>query len=736
MADASNFRRFPPLPFENAPDGSQESWLEPSLSADPKAEAFRLFQDNTCTESQFRAAGMAGNASERASGRTSDTAPPKAQLRAIYLDYLVYYRHVASQLGKAGKASGSKEWDRVAPPSKSETVWKVDLSYYTWADCQQEIIRLCAPTRKHIGDHLRRLQEQGLLKWLCILHRDPRCGQNKNYYVTNDADFAPFVQAVGNNSSNKAMIKILMDDPNKSAKDSEEAKKVDDSLAMNYADEDTRLALQRVHTRLAVNPKSDVGAQERMRLVADITHHIRTKYGCDAESMRVQDPEDPKRSIRVTTDALRAWSRAMLHGAKGVDLDTPPKCKECVPEDVQVLTVDEMAAKQEARMSRHKRGASPSRSPSKSLGGSSRTLSLGLDSQPSGLVFTPVRRSATGRILPPRLIPAEGFPSGDGRGAVQRRLSHQTNSPSISVSGDTPTSRASVDLTGPEDVGLEADMEETWRTCSPIGAAGSGRVSSSSTDIEVVPGRGGGILRSPSRKLARSPVGNGIEHNFSRLEFERPRSPSTMLSVSPTRKRPGSQSSSYPSMDLTNKPPLNDLGRALTIDGFLALCNFSEDDHVPRVLISLSHIRRWDFFLDTTLHVLQQMGFPYPIATQLLKGAKWLESTHVQQPLAPTGENIPNLVLIPREAATGPAFGSSDAMVSNKPNESHSTHEAHSANDNPDNQPVAGPSREVGPLDSQPNPNEPIDHEEDADGEDDDVEEGFPGQEYQPSPVY
>ncbi|EFP79800.1 uncharacterized protein PGTG_06121 [Puccinia graminis f. sp. tritici CRL 75-36-700-3] len=145
----------------------------------------------------------------------------------------------------------------------------------------------------------------------------------------------------------------------------------------------------------------------------------------------------------------------------------------------------------------------------------------------------------------------------------------------------------------------------------------------------------------------------------------------------------------------------------------------SKDDHVPRVLISLSHITQWDFFLDTTLHVLQQMGFPYPIATQLLKGAKWLESTHVQQPSAPTGKNIPNLVSILHEAATGPAFGSSDAMVSKKPmNESHSTHEAHSENDNPDNQPVAGPSREVGPLDSQPNPNETIDPEEDADGED------------------
>jgi hypothetical protein len=46
--------------------------------------------------------------------------------------------------------------------------------------------------------------------------------QNKNYFVTNEEDFAPFVQAVVNNLTNKAMIKIIMDDPNKSAKDSEE----------------------------------------------------------------------------------------------------------------------------------------------------------------------------------------------------------------------------------------------------------------------------------------------------------------------------------------------------------------------------------------------------------------------------------------------------------------------------------------------------------------------------------
>ncbi|KAA1114399.1 hypothetical protein PGT21_007478 [Puccinia graminis f. sp. tritici] len=66
--------------------------------------------------------------------------------------------------------------------------------------------------------------------------------QNKNYFATNDKDFAPFVQAVVNNLTSKAMIKIIMENPNRSSKDSEEAKKVNDSLALNYADKDTHLA--------------------------------------------------------------------------------------------------------------------------------------------------------------------------------------------------------------------------------------------------------------------------------------------------------------------------------------------------------------------------------------------------------------------------------------------------------------------------------------------------------------
>ncbi|EFP76733.1 uncharacterized protein PGTG_02194 [Puccinia graminis f. sp. tritici CRL 75-36-700-3] len=608
MAGSSDLSgRVPPLPFENAPDGLQESWLGPSQAASRNAESFRVFHDNPCTESQFR---NAYNASDgRATGLES--APMRPQLRPLYLDYQVYHRSVASQLGQS---SGANEWCSVIPPKKSETVWKVDLSYYSWDLCKQEIIFLCGPTREHIDKHLRRLEAEGLLKWQCILHRDGMFAQNKNYFATNDEDFAPFVQAFSNNLTNKAMIKIIMEDPNRSAKDSEEAKKVNDSLALNYADEDTRLALQRVHTRLAVNPKSDVSAQERGRLVAEITRHIKGKYGCDAESMRMRDPVDPKRSIRVTTEALRAWSRAMLHGEPGVDLDNPPKCKECTPEDVAVLTLDEMAANRKLDCP-GTRGHHPQQSRRRR----------------PGLFFTPPRRSASGRILAPRLMTGDPGQSHDSTAAAPRRSSNLSNSTSISVRSNTPAVRVDLGASkGYEDLTEPGDEHEvSWRTSTPVEDDVPRDVSTQGTDIEVLPS--GTILRSPSRKLARSPVGEGIVHNFSRLEFERPRSPSRYLSVSPTRKRPGSQASlSYPSVDMTDKAPLNELGRALTIDDFLGLCNFTDDDHIPRVLISLNHIRRWDFFLNTNFYVLQKMGFPYPIATQLLKGAKWLEATHVQ----------------------------------------------------------------------------------------------------------
>ncbi|OAW00163.1 hypothetical protein PTTG_25182 [Puccinia triticina 1-1 BBBD Race 1] len=81
--------------------------------------------------------------------------------------------------------------------------------------------------------------------------------------------------------------------------------------------------------------------------------------------------------------------------------------------------------------------------------------------------------------------------------------------------------------------------------------------------------------------------------------------------------------------------PLNDAGKALTIEGFLELSCFEKGDVITRGLLAMSHIRRWDFFLQTSPRELEtKLGFPYPIACQLIKGANWLIPTHVIVPNA------------------------------------------------------------------------------------------------------
>ncbi|OAV96583.1 hypothetical protein PTTG_26349 [Puccinia triticina 1-1 BBBD Race 1] len=86
---------------------------------------------------------------------------------------------------------------------------------------------------------------------------------------------------------------------------------------------------------------------------------------------------------------------------------------------------------------------------------------------------------------------------------------------------------------------------------------------------------------------------------------------------------------SWISMSLpTTHLQLNEAGRSLGIEDFLSLCNVPKEDHLSRRLIKLSHINRWDYFLDVSSHKLEKLKFPHPLASQLMKGATWLIPTH------------------------------------------------------------------------------------------------------------
>ena len=54
--------------------------------------------------------------------------------------------------------------------------------------------------------------------------------------------------------------------------------------------------------------KADVDSGKRTKLILTITTHITNKYGCNAESMAIQDPQDLALSIRITRDCLYIWA--------------------------------------------------------------------------------------------------------------------------------------------------------------------------------------------------------------------------------------------------------------------------------------------------------------------------------------------------------------------------------------------------------------------------------------------
>ncbi|OAV85960.1 hypothetical protein PTTG_30166 [Puccinia triticina 1-1 BBBD Race 1] len=661
-----------------------------------------------------------------ATGTATATEPPQ-QPQNIHIKHCLFQRTVAGQLAmanpntvihtKQGLAEMQKHWEKVNP--NGTAVLSTVVQQVTWAQFQLEAL---GKTKQHLGTHIDLMDACGLIKWQGAVKKHAVFGVGRNTVIASDADFDSYVDAILANPNSEVIIWVIMADPRRTAKERESERAQSDALAIAYGSNDDRLALERTSARVARNasllfccvtfipgrgliclvcqPHADVDAQERMRITQELYEYHRQLYGGNRESMRVKDPADPARSFRVTADGYKTWSMAILHGAHGVDQDTPPKTDQFVSEKEAVYTLAELAAQATNWLSKHKSAAaaqeilpsgppthvtstpavakapprppvfaSVARKPSLSGAASTHPRSpahltratlppAGGDSTPATPVFTPARRTASSRFIPPRLVSsAPGAqpspPAPDG----------------TALASPTKAAREPLipQLMGAEGVGDELDVSDTED--APFSPVGSVRMCSTrhnslaSTDIEILPppksymDSKGNVHRSPARKLARSPHGDGIAHTISRLNFGRPRSPTRGRPVSPTRKTPASRSrsdsmaswmtESVPTADY----PLNKAGKALTIEGFLDLLCFDKGDVITRGLLAMSHIRRWDFFLQTSPKVLEEkLGFPYPIACQLVKGATWLIPTHVIVPNAkglPTAAARADSVVIP-----------------------------------------------------------------------------------------
>jgi hypothetical protein len=223
------FGEIPPLPFPNADEGSQETWLGPSQTLNSNQGSFRLFFEPTQPTTQTGAipSSTTNNTADGNGHGVVGNNPPSTPLvlrrpvppeiicetpKAIHIDYVVFNRAVANPAPSRSRLSlAAKDWDKLTPTS--DIVWKTPIIMWTWSEFQAEVINTLTKDRDHIGDHIITLEKANLLKWKCILVQHRVYGVKSDRTVTSDTEFHPFLEAIRMSPTSKIVIKLVMEDP-------------------------------------------------------------------------------------------------------------------------------------------------------------------------------------------------------------------------------------------------------------------------------------------------------------------------------------------------------------------------------------------------------------------------------------------------------------------------------------------------------------------------------------------
>ncbi|KAI7934142.1 hypothetical protein MJO29_016573 [Puccinia striiformis f. sp. tritici] len=569
-----------------------------------------------CPQSLQVTAKGASRKSLNSSGPSSSLVSPLP----VILDYLVYTKSKAFMLAEAKSTSpitvtSHKDWVKMEP--ESVITWDIVLGDLPWAEVQEQVIQKLDQSRPLLGSHIRSLARSELISWQCILINDTVYGVNRKALVSTAQGFTEFCAAVRQHPTWQSKLKIIMPHPAARAKQVQVVQEGNDNLTMSYGAEDDRLKLGLLQARLDLNPKADTSASLLGPLIERITAHIMEKYGSTTESMRIKDPAKPTWSFRIHGGCLWAWARALHHKAPNVDIDNPPKDPGMfISEPEQVYTRAEKVIRDTTSGQAVKHGGKGK--------GRRRNPTSGSDSESAPRPkFTPSGLSKSGRVLPPRLAPSSGESAARsarsaGRGAIKIPLPAAKEDELASSSSESVEIRA-------------------HQSARPMARAPS----TTSTDIEFVPraGASDSTDRSPAKKIARSPC-RGASQASSALE-------SHSQSVVPSRES-DSAKQEVPEDEphclrgsARDLPPLNAAGRALTIEQFLDHCNFAKEDHIPQGLIQITQVHHWDFFYrEASVADLLYLGYPFPVATQLLRGAQWLATTHVELPNDDTPDEV------------------------------------------------------------------------------------------------
>ncbi|KAH9443018.1 hypothetical protein Pst134EB_027371 [Puccinia striiformis f. sp. tritici] len=386
-------------------------------------------------------------------------------------------------------------------------------------------------TRQYLGEHLHHLFGEGELAFQFSLFRHSTYGGMSNFFIKSDDRFQEFAATARADPSSRLTIAITMKDPRKIIKQNDVLESGNLELELMYAPEKQKVIKAKRQARLAVNPKADLDAVHENSRVEELASNILAKYGCNAETMRIKDPLDPKKSIAIHSQALRAWSRAWVAGVPGVDINTPPRTRQFEPEDIRVYTLAEEAVRRGGR--RVPKSPDPF------------DLSVNKTPAAQGPKFGPVRTSSGGRVMPnksqgPQSAPAKTVARADTTPPNNGANRHsRTASPPVDFlfSDDLPETRPSspeeerseaVDelsttAAGDSDIDDEDGQSAGDRRSGPDGrttSLGDTSVSSTvertarreSSEIEVWAARMNdkGVHCSPARKLMRSPLDSSI----------------------------------------------------------------------------------------------------------------------------------------------------------------------------------------------------------------------------------
>ncbi|OAV98783.1 hypothetical protein PTTG_25507 [Puccinia triticina 1-1 BBBD Race 1] len=173
-----------PLPFANLPGEQQESYLGPSQPPDSQANGCKLFYKDSNT---LQASGPGPTAPRVDPAQPATAAPITAPRgppppRVILIKHHVYQMSAAGQIAQVNPrnitATSAKPWERVI--TESDAYLKTVLHHTTWPKFRRDCIDSLNSLVPFLGDHLTKMQGEGLLKWQLIIPSNKTFAKGKN----------------------------------------------------------------------------------------------------------------------------------------------------------------------------------------------------------------------------------------------------------------------------------------------------------------------------------------------------------------------------------------------------------------------------------------------------------------------------------------------------------------------------------------------------------------------------